>query len=330
MTSTTRATFEEIAAALQPASLVLVASHVRPDGDALGSTIALALWLRQQGKRVIAWNEDGMPEKFRYLPCNELVSQPSPEPISFDAVIAVDTSTRERLGTVLPAVASAGVWINIDHHVSNPGYGDLNHIDPSAPASGQIVMNLLETLGAEITPDIAANLFAAISTDTGSFQYPATTAETLEAAARLVRAGVDVGRLSQSMYESYPLRRLELLRELLNVAVFSCGGRLASFGLTRATAERVGAVPEDNEGLIDHLRSIETVVAAVFFEELTENSVRVSMRSKNADVADVRALCALFGGGGHPLAAGARVRGTLEEVTVRVLKAISDEIRKHD
>jgi phosphoesterase RecJ-like protein len=323
------ATFEEIVAALAPAKTVLVASHLRPDGDALGSTIAFALWLKSLGKEVTAWNEDGMLDKFRYLPGADLVSAPSGSGHKFDAFVALDTSVKNRLGTVLEAIEEPATFINIDHHVSNGRFGAINYIDSASPATGQIVFEFLRAVGAEITPEIAANLFAAISTDTGSFQYPNTTAATFRVGAELVEAGVDVGRLSQAMYDSQPRRRLELLRHALNVAKFSDDGRMVSFSLTEADVERLGVLPEDNEGIIDHLRSVDSVIAAVFFEELAGGKVRVSSRSKDRRV-DVCKVCAIFGGGGHALAAGARMSGPIAEAQEKFMKALSDEVGRID
>jgi phosphoesterase RecJ-like protein len=176
---------------------------------------------------------------------------------------------------------------------------------------------------------MAVNLFAAISTDTGSFQYPGTDARTFAAAAALVDVGVDVGTLSRKMYDNQPRRRLDLLRHALNEARFSCDGHLASYSLSLAAIDQLGALPEDNEGIIDHLRSVEGVVAAVFFEELPEGRVRVSARSKDPRV-DVCEICKAFGGGGHPLAAGARVRGSISEVEERFLEAVCHEIRNRN
>src|SRR5213078_2310425 len=176
--------------------------------------------------------------------------------------------------------------------------------------------------GLPLNHDIAENLYAAISTDTGSFQYPKTSGRTFEIAAELVRDGdLDVGKINQQLYENYPRRRLELLRELLRTMRFEHGGRVASFSLSLKTAAKLGVLPEDNEGLIDHLRAIRGVIVAAFFEELSDGKVRVSMRSKSETV-DVCAICQKFGGGGHTLAAGARVRGTLAEVEEKVLKEI--------
>lgn len=176
--------------------------------------------------------------------------------------------------------------------------------------------------------EIAENLFVAISTDTGSFQYPNTTARTFEIGGELLKRGVDVGRMNQLLYESYPRRRVELLRALLGTMRFEAEGRIACFSLTLKVATDLGALPEDNEGLIDHIRAIEGVVVAIFFEELAEGKVRVSMRSKNAEV-DVSAICQQFGGGGHKLAAGARLRGTLTEAEDKILQATRDVINSN-
>ena len=169
---------EEIAEILRTRRRFVVMSHVRPDGDALGCTIAMALCLKHLGKDVTAWNEEGVLEKFRYLPGHELVTVPSSEPQCFDVAIVLDTATRERVGTCLPAVGHADHWINIDHHPTNPRFGDFVHIDPIAPATGQILYELFRTCELPLDRQIADNLFVAISTDTGSFQYPATTART--------------------------------------------------------------------------------------------------------------------------------------------------------
>ena len=317
-------TFDEIGRVLREHQHFAILGHVRPDGDALGSQLALALSLQQLGKDVRVWNEDGMLEKYSFLPRAELLTKPPATAIDVDVAIALDTAIQSRLGTALAAVGSAKIWINIDHHSSNPGYGDLVIVDVSAPATGEIIFRLIRSQGLPLDHDIAENLYAAISTDTGSFQYPKTSARTFEIATELVRAGgLDVGKISQQLYENYPRRRLELLRELLRTMRFS--GRVASFSLTLRTAADLGVLPEDNEGLIDHLRAVRGVIVAVFFEELADGKVRVSMRSKDEAV-DVCAICQKFGGGGHTLAAGARIRGNLAEVEERVLKEVGDKL----
>ena len=326
--SAVRSKFDEIGLVLREHNRFAILSHVRPDGDALGCQIALALSLQQLGKEVRVWNEDGMLEKYSFLPRAELLTNPPAAPEDVDVAVALDTAIQNRLGTAFAAVRSAKMWINIDHHLSNPGYGDLVYVDPTAPATGQIIFDLIKSQGFPFNREIAENLFAAISTDTGSFQYPKTSARTFEIASQLVCTGIDVGRLNQQLYENYPRRRIELLRELLRTMRFESDGRVASFSLSLKTAAALQVLPEDNEGLIDHLRAIRGVIVAVFFEELSDGKVRVSMRSKT-DAIDVCVICQKFGGGGHTLAAGARVRGTLAEVEQKVLEEVCDVVKSH-
>ena len=325
----TPCTLAQIADALRSHQRFVVMSHLRPDGDAIGCEVALALCLKEMGKEVAVWNHDGALEKLRFLPGSELVERPPAAPQDFDVAIALDTSTQPRLGDCPAAVRNAKLWINIDHHISNTGYGDLVYIDSHSPATGQILFELIRAAGMPLTAAIAENLWVAIATDTGSFQYSNTTARTFEICAELITEGVDVGKMSERLFQTHPRRRLELLRALLNSMRFTCEGRVASFALTLASVAELGAGPEDTEGLIDTLRSTEGVLVAAFFEEMEspEGRVRVSMRSKDPRY-DVCKICAQFGGGGHTLAAGARVVGDLATVEAKVLKAISDAIQQ--
>src|SRR6478672_6554664 len=228
--------FDEIGAVLRSNERFAILSHVRPDGDALGSQLGLGLSLSKLGKTVMVRNEDGLLEKYGFLPGGEFLVTPLSEPRDFDVAIALDTATQSRLGTATSLVRSAKTWINIDHHPSNPGYGDLVYIDSTSPATGQILFELIQHQKLPMDPAIAENLFVAISTDTGSFQYPNTTARTFEIGAELVRSGVNVGRVSQLLYENYPRRRIELLRELLRTMRFNDNGQVGSFSLSMKTA----------------------------------------------------------------------------------------------
>ncbi|MDD5350748.1 MAG: bifunctional oligoribonuclease/PAP phosphatase NrnA [Chthoniobacteraceae bacterium] len=324
---TTNCTLAQIAEALRSHRRFVVISHIRPDGDAVGCAVALALCLRELGKEAVVWNDDGPLEKLRFLPGSDLIQKPPAQPEDFDVAIAVDTSTQPRLGDSRTAVGNVKLWINLDHHISNTGFGDLVYIDSTAPASGQIVFELIQAAGFPLTPPIAENLWAAIATDTGSFQYSNTTARTFEIAAELIRVGVQVGKISERLFQTHPRRRLELLRAVLNAVRFTCEGRAASCALPLATVTAIGATPEDTEGLIDTLRGTEGVVIAAFLEELEGGKVRISTRSKDPRY-DVCKICAQFGGGGHTQAAGARVTGGLAEVEARVLQAISDAIQQ--
>jgi phosphoesterase RecJ-like protein len=302
----------------------LLLSHVRPDGDAIGSQIALGFSLMAMGKTVYLVNEDGLPENLEFLPGSHQVTTPPSSPIAVDVVVALDNATEPRLGEgALHAASNRKILINIDHHVSNTRYGDVNLIDATSPATGQILYDLITTLGMPLPPESRDAIYVAISTDTGSFQYPSTTAKTYEIAADLIRRGLDVGAINSKTYDEHPYRRLELMRALLNTLVRSEDGLVAHWELRESTRVDLGLRPEDSEGLIDTIRAIRGVQVALFFEELPggDGKIRVSMRSKDHRI-DVCRIALEFGGGGHALAAGIRMPGPIEEAKSRVLDAV--------
>lgn len=326
----TNCTTAEIAAALRSAQRIVVVAHVRPDGDAVGSVMGLALSLRALGKDVIAMLEDGVPHNLAFLPGSETILQPGAEPLQADLAVALDTATHERVGEHTKALLDAApLLIDIDHHPANPGYGALNFIDAVSPATGQIIYNLLSEHGFPIDDAVRQNLFVAMSTDTGSFQYSNTNARTHHIVAEMMEAGLDTARLARLVYQSLPLRHIELMRGMLNEMQFRENGRIVSWQLTQKLIDAVGMQPGDTEGLIDTLRMIDSVVSCVIFEDIPGGKVRVSARSKNEKV-DVSTVCAQFGGGGHRMAAGARLRGPITEAAEKFLKALEDEVRRLD
>lgn len=329
MPSLRQDSFACIAAALLARQSFVVLSHHHPDGDAYGSQLAVAHCLRALGKDVMVWNEDGMTEKYAFLPGSELVTSPAVgegAPLhEFDCLVALDCSTFARLGRPLRALKSVGFQVNLDHHFTNEGYGDLVHIDDSAPATAQLLHEFFVAERLPYTPEMAANLFVGLSTDTGSFQYRGVNARTFEVAADLARRGADTAALSQACYDRQPLRRVKLLREMLNDLELTPDGRVATTSLSLERKAGLGLQPSDTEDLVNHLRSIDTVVVAGYLEEIRTGSgqpaVRMSLRSKS-DAVDVSAVCAQFGGGGHRLAAGARPLGELAEVRRAVIAAV--------
>ncbi len=318
----------EIATALRSAQRIAIAAHVRPDGDAVGSVLGLALSLRAMGNTVYALLEDGVPSNLTFLPEIATVQSPPYADFEIDVAVALDTATHERLGqNTVTVMGRAPLMIDIDHHPSNPGYGHLNHVDGAQPAVGQIVYELLKAGDFPITDEVRQHLFTAISTDTGSFQYSSTTARTHEIAAEMIAAGLDTARLAQLLYQTFPARRLLLLRAMLNEMALRADGRIASWQFTQKLMDEVQVQPGDTEGLIDTMRMIDSVVAAVIFEEIPEGKVRVSSRSKDSRL-DVSAICAQFGGGGHRMAAGARMKGPITEAAETYLKALEHEVRR--
>jgi len=297
-----------------------VAGHVRPDGDCIGSQLALACALKDQGKKVVCWNEDDMPGKLQFLDPDRILQKPKADK-HFDCVIATDCASFERLGKIGPCIVDRGFLINIDHHESNTRYGDLNWIDPVEPSTGELIFRLMEAARWKVTPHIADCLFTAISTDTGSFQYSNTRPSSLFAAGELVDRGANLAKICNEVYQSYPLSRVRLLRHVYNHFRLTHDNQIAYFWLKKVDYSRTGAEPADSEGLIDHIRAIEPVIVACLFEEMEPELTRISLRSKRDDV-DVNELAKKFGGGGHPAAAGARVAGKPLSVQRQVINAL--------
>jgi len=311
---------ERILAGLREAQTVCVVGHIRPDGDCVGSQLGLTLALQAEGKQVSCWNEDQIPQKYTFLDPKGLFEQPKPG-CQFDCVVATDAASFERLGTVGPCLADRKLFINIDHHESNTRYADLNWVSPREPSSGELIYRLLKVAKWPITRHIANCLFTAVSTDTGSFQYPTTRPGTYHVAGELVHRGADLAKICDEVYQSYPLSRARLLSHVYRHFRLAHQNQIAWFWLKKADFARSGADSCDTEGLIDHIRAIAPVVVACVFEEIEPDLTRVSLRSKSKQV-NVNEIAAQFGGGGHPAAAGARIRGKPLSVQRKVIAAL--------
>jgi bifunctional oligoribonuclease and PAP phosphatase NrnA len=297
-----------------------IVGHGRPDGDCIGSQLALALALRAQGRQVVCWNEDPVPQKLAFLDTEHLFQLPQPGH-SFDCVIALDCATFERLGRTADCIGQRQLLINIDHHQGNTRYGDLNWISGRTPSTGELVFRLFKAAGWTLSQPIADALFTAISTDTGSFQHPATRPATYQIAGELVKRGANLARICDEVYQSFPLCRVRLLKHLYNNFRLTHDNRIAYFWLRKTDYARTGAQPDDSEGLIDHIRAIEPVIVACLFEEVEAEITRISLRS-NSDLIKVSDIAARFGGGGHNAAAGARIHGPPLAVQRRVIAAV--------
>ena len=320
------ASIETLGGIFRDNQIFALMSHIRPDGDAIGSQLGLGLALEAMGKTVYYWNEDGLPENLEFLPHSKKISRPPHEAPEVDVAIALDTATKVRLGeSNLRAASRATLWVNIDHHISNPRYADVNFVDATSPATGQIIYEIIKSLDMPLPEGSRDAIYVAVSTDTGSFQYDSTTARTYRLAADLLDRGLAVGDINAKIYDSHPYRRIELMRTLLNTLELSTDGRVAHWEMLDATRISLGLKPEDSEGLIDLIRAIRGVQVAVFFEELPDRKIRVSMRSKDRST-NVCEIATLFGGGGHALAAGIRMAGPLESAKEKILAAIASAI----
>ena len=302
----------------------LVISHVRPDGDAYGSTLGLGLTLRALGKDVQMVNAEGLASAFEFLPgSNTLCETPTTAPDADRLVISVDCADVKRHG------AAFDQWqrqpdVTIDHHLSNPGHGKLNLIDAESPATAQVLCEIISALKWPLTPEAAANLYVGIMTDTGGFHYRQTTALTFETAAKLVHAGADPTDLAEACYQSYRAERLLLTSEVFSAIKFANRNRIASFTLTPEMYARSGAVPDESEGLIEYLQTVKTVECAFLLEVLPDGLTRGSMRSRGT--VDVQEICKQFGGGGHKLAAGLRSKLAPATLEARLLELIAKQL----
>ncbi len=310
----------EIVATLHAGRRFLVASHMTPEGDTIGSQLALCLALQDMGKSVVAYNQDPIPRNIRFLPYAEnIVSQVDPE-ATFDAAIVVDSADLSRVGPAFPSILPrCGTLINVDHHKTNTGFGNLRLNDPDASATGEVVYRLLKAIPVTITHEIAVNLYVTILTDTGSFHYTNSTPEAFRIAGEMVSLGVRPWSVAEKIYESNPAARLRLLARVLETLEVTSNGKIASIVVTRAGLEGHGCTADLTDGFINFPRSIEGVEVAVMFREEGPALYKVSFRSRgNIDVA---AIAGDFGGGGHRNAAGCVVTGQLAEVKAKVYAA---------
>lgn len=310
----------DIAAALARAERILVCGHVMPDGDSLGSVLALGIILERMGKKVTMAGADPPPGIYGFLPSLEKYQTGLPLEGGFDTLVVLDCSVTDRIGNgYQELLAGDMVVINLDHHISTACFGKYNYIDPAASAVGEIIYDLIIEMGLEITPDIALCLYTAIVTDTGSFQYDNTSPETHRRVAKLMEIGVPAAKVSTLIYEEKPKAVFLLLGSALTTLTSSPCGKVCWLTVTREMLQNCGAEDEHTEGLVNYAKSVRGVQVGMLFREIKAGSYKISFRSK--DVVDVNRLAALFGGGGHPHAAGCSVQGALDEIKEKVVSA---------
>jgi phosphoesterase RecJ-like protein len=299
----------------------MITSHIRPDGDGLGSGLALYWILRRLGKEANVVLKDRVPSGYYVLPgADEVLVQPDVAE-NYDAAFVIECSDVARPG--LPSLKDQFV-VNIDHHSTTIPFGDVNWIDSTAAAVGEMIYNLSKALGVEVTKEIAECLYTALLTDTGSFHFSNTTERTLKIASELVRRGVEPARISQALYYSYPFSRIKLLGLVLSKIERDESGRIAWVTMDRDTMEEAGASEEDSDGIVNHALSIDEVEAVAFFKELMPGAYRVSLRSKGK--CNVARVAEQFGGGGHRNAAGCRIEDDFEEVRRQVIEGLQQAV----
>jgi len=315
-------TLDSMLEEIKSANTIVILTHENPDGDAVGSSLAMYMALKQMGKTPDLVIPE-LPRIYNFLPCaDEIKKQGNTQ--AYDLAIAVDSAAIKMLNGWANYFEEAKTKIVIDHHGTNTMYGDINFVNPDAPAAAQVLITIFESFGVEITKEIGTAIITGIITDTGGFQYQATTAETFEFAAQLLKKGVNISDIYKRVMNTKSRASFELKRRAVERMEFFENGKIAFTYITKKDEEDVNAEPGDHEGIVEEGRAIEKVEVSAFVRE-KDKGYRVSLRSNGkVNVSDV---CIMFGGGGHPYAAGCTIVNSLDQVKEKLINQIKMNIK---
>ncbi|HEY3332288.1 MAG TPA: bifunctional oligoribonuclease/PAP phosphatase NrnA [Capsulimonadaceae bacterium] len=309
------------AGAIRDAKSIAIACHVNPDGDALGSLLGLGLAIEAgfPDKSVTYFAQDGVPFIYRFLPSSDRIQTTAPS-IDVDLFIVVDSGDLSRVGKdILPLVSGAPRVLDIDHHVSDGAFGDVQLLDNRAAATAEIIYDLLLELDLTVTQDIATCLFTGVITDTGSFRFMNVTPRTLRVAAALIEAGASPALIAEQVFDNRPFEATKLLGLSLATIDRACDGKIAWATVSQDAFTAANATDEDTEGFINPIRAVRGTEVAILFREVEPGRVRISLRS--SDKVDVAKLAGQFGGGGHRMASGCTFLGTLPDAVEALVSA---------
>jgi len=311
----------EIVEAIRARQRFVISSHTRPDGDSIGSSLAMAFALRAMGKEADVVHSDPAPGPLMQFPGVRDIQVMPQVGNHYDAAIVMECGDLGRTGV---AGLDRFFLINIDHHPGNVGYGRLNWFNPDAAACGEMVFDLVKALGAPLTPEVAIHVYLAILTDTGSFHYANISPRTFEICKEALEAGVDPVAVARNVYDSNNMGRLKLFGAVLSAMQIDPSGRVAIVYLDHEMARAAGGTYEDTEGLINLPLTVKEILAIVFFKQIEGDEYRVSMRSKGT--IDIGGIAKEFGGGGHRNAAGCTVTGAIDALKKMFIEKIEAKI----
>ena len=323
-TADSNAPVARIKEALEGSSTVLVVSHVNPDGDAIGTQLAMASYLRRLGKTVVLARDSELPARYSFLTGSETIVPAADisDDVAFDTVVVLECPVLDRIGSAVRFIRDGLRVINIDHHADNIGYGDIRWLDSSSSSVGEMLYEYLISCGHSVSSEEAEHLYTAILTDTGRFRFDSTSRRTMEVAGLLLEAGADSSKICEAVYFDHPQSTLRLMGLVLNTTEFLEDGRICFMHLSNAMLQDSGAKPSETEGLIDHTLHTQGVVLGVFFKEAGKGETRVSLRSRPE--VDAAALAAHWGGGGHVRAAGCTMPHELEQAKKELLRYLKE------
>ena len=320
---------KQIIQQLKNSRSVLIASHVNPDGDAIGSLLAMGLALDALNIKATLYNESDIPAVYRFMPEIKRIQNQISRVHAYETAIILDCSNLDRIGRATDIVTQIPMVINIDHHSTNTRFGERQLIDDKACATAELVFRLLKEMDVPISTAMATSIYTGIVTDTGSFRFSNTNASAFEICNEMVLLGVKPKHIARHLYGSYSLGRIKLLNQALGSIEISNNGSLSLMTLTLNMLRQTGTQPEDADGLIQYARKIEDVKVAALIQEQAngrkhvsaDKNYHVSLRSDGS--IDVAAIAATFGGGGHPSAAGFNLESTLDKIK-ETIKAIPE------
>lgn len=301
---------------------VAILPHVSVDGDALGSSIALAYAVKEMGVKPIIYMEEEIPSSYKFLPGTEFTKTYQGEVKKYDLVLALDTGDIERLGKRVEIFNIASDTINIDHHATNTKFAKLNYVKTSSSATGEIIYQLIKKAKIPLTKEISTCIYVAITTDTGGFRYNNTTSITHLIVSDLINNGVDVAKVSQLLFETMPLSKTRLTGLAIETLEILEDGKTAFITVTENMIKKAAAKEEDCDGIVNIGRNIKGVEVGVLIRENSNNGFKINLRSKN--YVDVSIIANKLGGGGHKNAAGCTVKGNMEDIKQMLLKEIRD------
>ena len=314
--------------ALSGADSFMVCTHVRPDGDAIGSLLATGRLLRAMGKQVTLVCQDPVPEKyFNYFEDAKAVLAPAQaKDMHFDAALAVDVAAAERMGDALELFESAKVTMQIDHHAGNPGYAMHNAVQDTASAAGELIVQLYDALNMPMDDIAAAQLYVAISTDSGNFTFNSVSAQTFAAMQRLMESGLDIAKVNNNLFKDRKVQQVKMLSCALSTLTFFADGQATHMRVTQDDLRKANAGSEHLNGIVNAGLDIEGVKITFMADEMPDGSWKISLRAKPGY--HVNDIAAQFGGGGHQLAAGCKISAPYEEVCAALSAMIEEQLRK--
>lgn len=313
------AEFKRLEELIAGAQTFFLAGHLNPDGDTIGSMLAIASVLKRLGKKVRLFSQDPIPENLRFLPHARSIRSRLPK-ASFDAAILLECSTPARGGSLEPVLKRCGKVVNIDHHKTSEFYGDINIVEPHSSSTAEIVYRLFHNMTVNVSRREAACLYTGMVTDTGRFHFPATSPRTLEIASRLLETGFKFSRINDLLYATKACESLKILGRALESLELKSGGKLAVLTLRHADFKEFDARSEHSENVINYGMMPPGVKAAVMFREEAE---RVSVTFRSRGHIDVSLVAKSFGGGGHRNASGCRMKSGLGEAREKVLSVLT-------